>query len=72
MEIKDCPQLKQVDFRLAHCKQELETILAKQDELLAQVHPELRQDFCMTRAERMRQLTETERENFWILQTWTF
>lgn len=72
METQELPQVSRVDFRLAHCKEELDRIYAKQEELLANVHPNLREDFCMTRAERVRELIEQEKQNSWLLSTWTF
>lgn len=59
-----------IDHRLSALKIELERIYQEQDRLLHKIHPELRQDFCMTRASRIRDLAATETENHWLLRTW--
>lgn len=62
--------LLEIDHRIAQLKTELDRIYAKQEELLSQIHPELRQDFCMTRADRIRELAESETENYHLLRSW--
>lgn len=64
------PQLIPVDFRLPAIKESLDRIYTQQQELLSQLHPQLSEDFCMTRADRLRSLIETEEENFLLLKTW--
>lgn len=59
-----------IDHRLAVLKTELERIYQAQEELLQRVNPALREDFRMTRADRLRALTEEEKENHWLLKTW--
>lgn len=59
-----------IDHRLSTLKVELERIYHAQEELLQQVSPALREDFCMTRADRIRALTTEEKENHWLLKTW--
>lgn len=70
METKISP-VTAIDFRLSHCKEELDRIYAQQDELLSQIHHELKEDFCMTRAARIKEIAETERQNLWLLSQWT-
>lgn len=59
-----------IDHRLSTLKAELERIHREQDRLLDKIHPQLREDFRMTRADRMRDLAATEMENHWLLRTW--
>lgn len=59
-----------IDHRLHAMKVELDRIHQAQEELLQKVNPALREDFRMTRADRLRALTEEEKENHWLLKTW--
>lgn len=59
-----------IDHRLSAMKMELDRIYRAQDELLKKIHPNLREDFLMTRADRIRSLTQEERENYSLLNTW--
>lgn len=59
-----------IDHRLSTIKRELERIYEAQEMLLPKVHASLREDFCMTRADRIRALAEEERENHHLLNAW--
>ncbi len=72
---RELDEIRVVDFRLAQQKEELEVIYAKQDELLRQLYQResgLYDDFKKARAERIQELAAKEKENYWLLQTWTF
>ncbi len=71
-ELDEC---RVVDFRLSQQKDKLAEIHDKQDELLKQLYqrePDLAQDFCQARAERLQELAAKEQESLWLLATWTF
>lgn len=72
---KELDNVRVVDFQLTRLKEELDSIYDKQDELLRNLHqmsPELYQDFKASRAERLLEVAAKEKDNAWLLSTWTF
>lgn len=72
---RELDNVRVVDFQLTRLNEELDEIYNKQDEMLLPLHrrsPELYNDFKYSRAERLKELAAKEKENAFLLATWTF